>query len=191
MKTNYYIFAILSFTFIVTLLGLPSRNNEKNIGIEDLVVTAFLDWTSPDTVSLYYKPGGTILKNLLCINDNIDYITMMDILSANDSMYQVSVYCGGIDSIIGIGWIYKNAPIRVVERLYIPGEKLLVYSNFNNNKVILSLNESELPESGLLDVIDVNTENGWIKIRINVGSNVVEGWISPTSYCGNPYTTCG
>ncbi len=79
----------------------------------------------------------------------------------------------------------------VVTRLYTPKENLLLYNDPNGRDSILSLTIDQLPVSGLLNVVDVNTGNGWIKIIINADSNVVEGWIPPNSYCGNPYTTCG
>lgn len=39
-----------------------------------------------------------------------------------------------------------------------------------------------------LHVVDV--EELWLKIRVNDGSDIWEGWISPDEYCSNPYTTC-
>lgn len=185
------LYAILNVIFLMTLCPHPSEYLKKNIEIEDVVMTAFLDWVESDTIPLFNEPGGAIQKNLLCLNNNKDDITMIEILSVSDSMYRISAYSGDNDSIIGNGWIYKSAPIRVVARLYTPKENLLLYNNPNDRDSILSLTISQLPVSGLLDVVDVNTGNGWIKIRINRVSNVVEGWIPPNSYCGNPYTTCG
>lgn len=184
-------FSLYVFFNVIMTLSLQPSNSYKYNGVEDVVVTTFLDWTESDTVPLYNKPGGTIQKNLLCTNYNKDDITMIDILSVNDSMYRVSAYSGDNDSIIGIGWIYKSASIRVVARLYTPKENLLLYNDPNDRNSIFSLTIAQLPVSGLLNVVDVNTGNGWIKIRINTASNVVEGWIPPNSYCGNPYTTCG
>ena len=39
-----------------------------------------------------------------------------------------------------------------------------------------------------LQVVDV--EELWLKIRVNDGLDIWEGWISPNEYCSNPYTTC-
>lgn len=187
----FSLYTFFNVIFLMTLSLLSSDSYGENTGIEDVVITTFLDWAESDTVPLYNKPGGTIQKNLLCTNYNKDEITMIEILSVNDSMYRVSAYSGDNDSIIGIGWIYKSAPIRVVARLYTPKENLLLNNDPNGRDSILSLTIDQLPVSGLLNVVDVNTGNGWIKIIINADSNVVEGWIPPNSYCGNPYTTCG
>lgn len=185
------LYEIISAIFLLTLSVQSSNDYKKNISIGDVVVTTFLDWTKSDTVPLYNEPGGTIQKKLLCINYNTDDITMIDIFSVNDSMYRVSAYSGDNDSVIGSGWIYKSVPVRVAVRLYTPEENLVIYNNSDDRDSIWSLTNSQLPASSLLNVIDGNTDNGWIKIRINIDSNVVQGWIPPNSYCGNPYTTCG
>ena len=190
MKVFYFI-KIIPVLIVLILNAQTSYGYSKNINIKDVTTTVFLDWTILDTVPLYSEPGGTIQKNLLCTNINTDDITMIDIISVNDSMYQISAYSGDNDSVIGIGWIYKSAPIRVTSRLYTPSDNLIIYNNQDQRCPTHILSSFQLPASGLLDVMDVNPADGWIRIRINVASNVVEGWIPKNSYCGNPYTTCG
>ena len=77
------LYEIISAIFLLTLSVQSSNDYKKNIGIGDVVVTTFLDWTKSDTVPLYNEPGGTIQKKLLCINYNTDDITMIDIFSVN------------------------------------------------------------------------------------------------------------
>ena len=152
-------------------------------------VTVFLDWRIDDTVSLLDKPGGEILHRLACKNDtNPDEVVMMTILALNDSMYQVSVFDDSAE--IGIGWIYKNAPVRVCDRFYLPNNTLEIFRQPNGTKLIATLTETS-DDDGLLQVVDVNLHNRWLKIRIKVGNKIIEGWIEPSSYCSNPYTTCG
>lgn len=144
-----------------------------------------------DTIPLYVDPGGNIQVSLLCTNSNTDDVIMMDIISVNDSMYQVSVFSGESDSTIGIGWVYKNAPIRVMGKEYSTADTLCIFDGPNSRNAIQSLTKSQLSATGILNVVDACVENGWIKIRVIDGTNVAEGWIPPKSYCGNPYTTCG
>ena len=158
---------------------------------EEKSVTAFLDWISSGTVPLYDVPGGKIQVSLPCSRGNTDDVTMMNIVAVNDSMYQAIAYNGDNDSVLGMGWVYKTAPIRVMGMIYLPGDTLSVFDRPNGQNISLSLTRSQLSNTGMLDVVDVCVDNGWIKIRITAGGNTVEGWIPPNSYCGNPYTTCG
>ena len=82
----FSLYTFFNVIFLMTLSLLPSDSYGGNTGIEDVVITTFLDWAESDTVPLYNKPGGTIQKNLLCTNYNKDEITMIEILSVNDSM---------------------------------------------------------------------------------------------------------
>lgn len=193
MKT-FILFIILTFPFCSVRCNTCFSHRTIVCDVHqdtDSHITTFLDWTISETVPLYNSPGGSILTNLLCKNENTDDITMMDILEVNDSMYQVSVFSGESDSVIGKGWIYKDIPIRVVDRLYNSGDELIIFDKPNGMNVIISLTATELPDTGLLNVINVCIDNGWIKIRIWKDNQTVEGWIPPGSYCSNPYTTCG
>lgn len=87
---------------------------------------------------------------------------------------------------IDSGYIHSSAPLKIFLRLYAaPFDTLNLYSepNYCSSSIVDSI---YIPHE--IEVLDFSGK--WLKVRVPIYNQEIEGWLSPDRQCVNVYSTC-
>lgn len=161
--------------------------DDKNSDTNGVMV--FLDWNIDDTITIYHDNCGLKASCFLHTNQgDEDEIVMVKILSSTINRYQIIAFSGFTDTLICVGWTNKDIPLRIFADND-DDKPFRIYSESYYMSVIIA--ESFSDSIPILEVLDVDIERKWLKIKVVINDRIVIGWIPPESQCSNPYTTCG
>lgn len=136
----------------------------------------------------YFEPIAlcTGSRSVNINNDTINevYPTLM-LINETDSTYLVLVSNPLNEDIMACGYICKSTPLRIFARKYRPDlDPLIIYSTPD-------LNSKSMKSYQQYDQLEViGFKDSWLKIKLEVDGNIVEGWLPKEEQCANAYSTC-
>lgn len=153
----------------------------------------FLDWKWLYTIDIYENSyAKEIVSSIQSQQNDEDDIVMVNILGFSSSMYYVEFYSGLTDYKFKRGWIRKESPIYSMLELYTPYDTIELYEEIKGTKSIIHIITADnAPSDGMVKILDIDSTGEYFKVEFYSRNKKLQGWVSISDLCGNPYTTCG